>query len=1257
MAIQYINTGTSANSGNGDSIRSAFTKVNESLAYLNSEILNIELSKSDFQTLTVTNTATFLGPVYFNNSTLAINPTNDGILVNGLDILGNYKFSGDTFVLPSNSTFVSASTSIIAPVRAATESIDQNAQLILGNIFSSLGNSFYTLESKTLVGDIAPLSAQAAFGVLDPTIFGQIQLTGLVAQSPRSYKDLLGYFSATIREPFAFTTAEGSSTDYATGLLAMNSGTITGVMANSRGTWINGGTDGVTIANSSSSWQFRADGNLVFPDGSTQSTAGGEGGGGGPTYRLTSGTSVLSLNSLGYLTLDQNGAYDGSLIDGTLFRIDTSQPNYTQMTLQNTDGDTTATSDIMWVRDDGDVAAGTGLLDVGINSSNYVEDQPYGLHTPGSAYMFANDADLIIGTQSPGKRLIFHAGGTTSNDSALVLDGYAWQFNRDVQVVVPTPGPLNFTVWNTQYNSAAQAIYQAMNDATHYLKMGINATHPNAYYGNIAPADGFVHIDGSTATLHIGGGGDLKFWSEESTGGYENGTTATLVMSKVDRSSTFGGDLLPAEDKAYSLGSSSTQWRSLYVSTDTIYINNIPLTLDTNNNLTVNGSPVGFGSGNTSTNLVLTNSAIVYPEPFAGSPVSFTKADYGDEVDQISQYLHITRDVQYGIYNPVRESGWDDSIGYVDQGKDSPRGTMWNIDGWTDLTNLASRTYQTFYIISGNNNLGNWVPYQEWVMHDTINDKYYKFEFVQSATGWGSGGRLSYTRTQLDPVTGDPIGSPVSFTRLSGHPETVDVIDTGLTIARANNYPWYNSAQEAGYSFTDNTLYNSPLGSEWNDDGWHDLHSVAERSYGKFYDINDHQLGYEVLNKKFVMHDIVDDKYYTVQFTSWTQNGNGGGFSYVRQEINRSHYFIHTANGSEVDDISPDVGITRDSNGFVYNPYTEGGWDYQVSPEGTLWNLEGWENIDNITSRTYLPLWEAIGGYGAGEKVPHRKYILYVPSTGDYYAVDWVYWANGHDDPGGGFVYKRYSIDLTKISEGVKFADGTVQTTAYQPNVYRGEKSRVVSKAFGIWKIIETSGSAEVGVSAKTYGSASTATSWTDRNDAYITANWDTDLFNLYQDNTKRIEISLDGGTNYFEVDRSGYWNGYYMNFYRVDGHSMTTTLNQVLTYRSVSGGDAVRWFNTDVDNFRGAIIEFQAYSFYSNGSIIGTIHISEQDYNITHTEVTGGGSNLSNVDIWYRNTSAPYADQSEIWFRRLDGNHDTVRIHWTAKIFTGLGD
>jgi hypothetical protein len=40
--------------------------------------------------------------------------------------------------------------------------------------------------------------------------------------------------------------------------------------------------------------------------------------------------------------------------------------------------------------------------------------------------------------------------------------------------------------------------------------------------------------------------------------------------------------ILPATDSTYDLGSSAKQWRSLYVSTDTIYIDNVPITVSNN---------------------------------------------------------------------------------------------------------------------------------------------------------------------------------------------------------------------------------------------------------------------------------------------------------------------------------------------------------------------------------------------------------------------------------------------------------------------------------------------------------------------------------------------------------------------------------------------------------------------------------------------------------------------------------------------------
>ncbi len=49
-------------------------------------------------------------------------------------------------------------------------------------------------------------------------------------------------------------------------------------------------------------------------------------------------------------------------------------------------------------------------------------------------------------------------------------------------------------------------------------------------------------------------------------------------------------DIVPSEDSTFNLGSPTKQWKSLYVSTNTIYINNIPITVNTETNVLVVGT-------------------------------------------------------------------------------------------------------------------------------------------------------------------------------------------------------------------------------------------------------------------------------------------------------------------------------------------------------------------------------------------------------------------------------------------------------------------------------------------------------------------------------------------------------------------------------------------------------------------------------------------------------------------------------------------
>ena len=73
--------------------------------------------------------------------------------------------------------------------------------------------------------------------------------------------------------------------------------------------------------------------------------------------------------------------------------------------------------------------------------------------------------------------------------------------------------------------------------------------------------------------------------------------TGTVATGTVDFTN-ISSHVLPSADLTYDLGSTSSQWRSLYVGTGTIYIGGVPITVSTSGTLIVNGTSV-TGGGNT----------------------------------------------------------------------------------------------------------------------------------------------------------------------------------------------------------------------------------------------------------------------------------------------------------------------------------------------------------------------------------------------------------------------------------------------------------------------------------------------------------------------------------------------------------------------------------------------------------------------------------------------------------------------------------
>jgi hypothetical protein len=87
----------------------------------------------------------------------------------------------------------------------------------------------------------------------------------------------------------------------------------------------------------------------------------------------------------------------------------------------------------------------------------------------------------------------------------------------------------------------------------------------------------------------------------------------------------------------------------------------------------------------------------------------------------------------------------------------------------------------------------------------------------------------------------------------------------------------------------------------------------------------------------------VYNEYHKVKFTQWTQNNNGGGFSYERTKVYPSVestvYFTKLNYSNLVDIVVPSrLEIKRGNNQAIYNDAVENDWNENVSPEGTEWN-------------------------------------------------------------------------------------------------------------------------------------------------------------------------------------------------------------------------------------------------------------------------------------------------------------------------------
>ena len=221
----------------------------------------------------------------------------------------------------------------------------------------------------------------------------------------------------------------------------------------------------------------------------------------------------------------------------------------------------------------------------------------------------------------------------TINSIAIKSGSNEWTFGTDGELTLPSGGHIGATKGGTMldagngYDTSLTTFYANGNYAacvTGYAADGrlIITTYKD---GGTDPSkqwtfdtDGNLTIPGGAKVGNIFNDGYGFGWQSPPDGGYAAITSNNisnylavdddLLYTQVgdnrwsfesNGALTVPGDIIPNANNEYSLGSPDFQWKSLYVSNNTIYIENIPLSLKSNGNTNI----ITIGSGANTTNI------------------------------------------------------------------------------------------------------------------------------------------------------------------------------------------------------------------------------------------------------------------------------------------------------------------------------------------------------------------------------------------------------------------------------------------------------------------------------------------------------------------------------------------------------------------------------------------------------------------------------------------------------------------------------
>lgn len=546
MPIQYVNTGSSSNKGDGDSIRLAFTKVNNNFSQLSgffvntgtasffelqvtgsADISNLISNTGTFQEVYISDilsVGTYLG---FDDSQIIKNKpgglsqrllntfpqSNSSLIFSDWDqgnfIIGHQNSGSPSFNFPAGGNFIFS---------------DNPSQSITIGLYSDI--DFYASEAKwfnPLLSIVPSLSIKNSDGrvVVNKTM----ETIDIVPKTNLTYD--LGSPSKQWRSLYV-----GTSTIYLGGTaLSVSGGNLTvGGAPVVGGSGVTSPYDGVFVITNTTTNTTSDTGALVV--------AGGVGIGGN-----------IHVQGYGHFGLEPTIVYTNPL---AVFTADAD--DFTQVAVQNKSTGTSASSDIVLTTDDG--TDELYFINMGINNSNY-SSESWTISGPHDGYLYVSNGNLTLGTTEPATYVKVHIGGTiegnvvatfrepgtdstSSFTGALTVDGgIGITGQMHLQETLHVGGP-NLNLTNAVFigaryvdnyvqlavqnehpgaNASSDFIATADNgdDFSKYIDLGINSSGYNNPNWTISGAnDGYLYINsgsltlgtdstGTTVKIHVGG--------------------------------------------------------------------------------------------------------------------------------------------------------------------------------------------------------------------------------------------------------------------------------------------------------------------------------------------------------------------------------------------------------------------------------------------------------------------------------------------------------------------------------------------------------------------------------------------------------------------------------------------------------------------------------------------------------------------------------------------------------------------------------